>query len=86
MYEVDPNLMGYNSLGDDTNKSKKSLDSENKEGIVSEKLPELTLDMSDEEIVKLADKWEKDWKDSPVKSEWERQIEENEKYWLGKKI
>ena len=86
MNETDPNTAGYNSLGDGINKISKSLDSENKEGIVSEKLPELTLDMSDEDIVKLADKWEKEWKDSPVKSEWERQIEENEKYWLGKQF
>jgi len=82
----DLNLTGYESLGSDINKSKGSSSPENKEGIVSQKLPELTLDMDDAEIIKLTTKWEKDWTDSAVKSEWEAQIEENEKYWLGKQF
>jgi len=83
---ADPNTIGYETLGADVNKSKGSSSFETKEGIVSEKLPELTLDMKDEDIVKLADKWEKDWKDSPTKAKWETQIEDNEKYWLGEQF
>ncbi|MBI5732615.1 hypothetical protein HY967_01505 [Candidatus Jorgensenbacteria bacterium] len=75
---------GYESLGADINKRPTDGTQETKEGIVSQKLPELTLEMSDDDIIKLTNKWEKDWKDSSAKQEWEKQIEENEKYWLGK--
>ena len=80
----DTGLSAYASLGSDLNKRKGEQVPETKEGVVSEKLPELTLQMSDEELVKLTEKWEKAWRDSPNKADWERQIEENERYWLGK--
>jgi len=80
----DTDIKGYASLGDDINKQKADGSEETKQGIVSKKLPELTLDMSNADIIKLTDKWESDWKDSPKKTDWEKQIEENEKYWLGK--
>ena len=83
---MDPNTIGYESLGDDINKTKGASLSESKQGVSSDKLPELELDMKEEDMVKLADKWEKDWKDSPNKTEWETQIEDNEKYWLGKQF
>jgi phosphoribosylformylglycinamidine (FGAM) synthase PurS component len=76
-------IAGYSSLGDDVNKLKRDTTPENKPGVVSEKLPELVLEMSDEEIVRLTNAWETAWKDSPAKQEWEKQIDENEKYWLG---
>lgn len=79
----DTGIAAYTSLGSDLNKQKGDRASETKEGIVSEKLPELTLDMSDEDIVKLTDKWEKSWLDSDTKKQWEKAAEENEKYWLG---
>lgn len=79
-------ITAYETLGADINKSKLSPESEIKEGVVSNKLPELTLEMEDSEIIKLADKWEKDWKESPKKQEWEKQIEDNENYWLGKQF
>jgi len=66
---------GYKTLGADIE--------ETTEGIVSEKLPELTLNMSDTDLVTLFDKYERIWKNSPKKTDWEKQIEENEKYWLG---
>ena len=77
-------IAGYASLGADINKQPTDDREENKLGVVSEKLPELTLDLSNEEIIKLTEKWEKDWKESPVKTDWEKHGEENEKYWLGK--
>jgi hypothetical protein len=78
-------VTAYETLGSDINKSKLDSSSlETKQGVVSEKLPELSLDMSNEDIVKLTDSWEKSWKDSNAKQTWEKQIEENENYWLGK--
>lgn len=56
---------------------------ESEEGVVSDLLPELSLSMTDEELVKLADDWEKKWDDSKVKSEWIEKCQEAEEYWLG---
>ena len=79
-------IAGATSLGSDINKQKDDGTLETKEGVVSEKLPELKLKMSDEKIVKLTTAWEKLWKESPVRTKWEREIEENEKYWLGEQF
>ena len=80
----DQSIAAYSSLGSDLNKRKGEASSETKQGVVSEKLPELTLDMSDEDILKLTAKWKKSWETSDAKQEWEKQGEENRKYWLGK--
>lgn len=81
----DTGISAYASLSSDINKQKGTDPAlENKLGIVGDKLPELTLEMKDEDIVKLTDKWEKDWLESDAKKEWEKQIDENQKYWLGK--
>ncbi len=77
-------IQGYASLSSDINKAKRDGTEEKTEGVVSTKLAELTLETSNEDLIKLANEWEKIWKDSPKKVEWEKQIEENEKYWLGK--
>ena len=82
----DTGITAYESLGADINKQKGETAPETKQGVVSDKLPELTLEMADEEIIKLTTKWEKSWKDSAKKAEWEKQIEENEKYWLGQQF
>lgn len=76
-------IEAYNSLASDVNKKKSDVTDETVQGIASEKLPELTLDMKDEEIITLTKKWETLWNDSPKKSEWIKKYEENEKYWLG---
>ncbi|MBI3260500.1 MAG: hypothetical protein HYZ54_13655 [Ignavibacteriae bacterium] len=57
---------------------------EQKEGVVSEMLPELDLAMSDEELSKLTQKWERAWNESSVKAEWVKYGDENERYWKGK--
>ncbi len=75
--------LGFASLGADTNKQKTDEIPENESGIISDKLPELELNKKDEDILELTNKWEKEWLDSAVRSEWLKQIEENEKYWLG---
>lgn len=84
MSTSDTDIRGYASLGSDVNKQKGGEGDEKAQGAVSTKLPELSLDMQDSEIIKLTEKWKKDWEDSPKKQEWEKQIAENEKYWLGK--
>ncbi|MFA7257645.1 MAG: hypothetical protein WC047_08740 [Kiritimatiellales bacterium] len=77
-------IKGAQTLGLDINKQKMGETQETTQGVVSEKYPELNLEMSDEDILKLTTKWEKDWKDSPKKTDWEKQGQENEDYWLGK--
>ena len=77
-------VRAYQQLGLDINKSKQGDLEETKEGIISEKLPELDLKMSNEDITKLTTKWKKTWEGDDKKSKWEEQIKENEKYWLGK--
>jgi len=79
-------IASFISLGDDLNKRPTDGSDEFKLGVVSEKLPELELTMSDEDIVKLADKWERAWRDSAKKQEWDKMCEENENYWLGKQF
>ena len=82
----DTGIAGYASLGANVNKRKNETTEETREGVASEKLPELTLEMSNEDLVKLTEKWEKVWKDSPKRAEWEKQGEEAEKYWIGKQF
>lgn len=78
-------LDAFASLSSGVNKAKgRGPDAENKEGVVSAKLPELTLDMDNEDLISLTRKWEKTWTESPVKTEWEKAGDENEKYVLGK--
>jgi len=82
----DTGITAAESLGSDVNKTKRETTQDTNVGVVSDKLPELTLEMADADIIKLTDKWEKSWLDSPSKADWEKQIEENEKYWLGKQF
>lgn len=86
MAQGDTGIAAYASLGADINKRRDDGTLETAEGVVSEKLPELTLKMSNKELIDLTEKWEKDWKESAKKQEWEKQIEENEKYWLGQQF
>jgi len=76
-------LSGFFSLGQDVNKVKpRSI--ETNEGIVSDLLPELELDMSDDDLVSLKNKWEKKWQDGS--RDLLKKQEENEKYWVGKQF
>ena len=76
-------LLTNTGLQADINKVKDAVDLETTEGVVSDKLPELELKMKDEELVKITEKWEKIWTDSPKKQTWEKQGDENGNYWLG---
>lgn len=79
-------IAGYIGLGADINKQAGEELPENKEGVVSQKLPELALDMKNEEIIDLTNKWESSWNNSSKKTEWVEAIDENEKYWLGQQF
>lgn len=83
---TDPNAIGYETLGADINKLKSGEIQDNKLGVVSPIQPELTLDMKDEDIIKLTKAWKKQWDESPVKADWEKKCTENENYWLGKQF
>ena len=84
--QTSQDIAGYASLGSDLNKVQGDPAQENKQGIASQKLPELDLAISDDELVKLTEKWEKKWKDSAIRADFEKKGEENEKYWLGKQF
>lgn len=73
----------FYSLGRKINKFGGNTSSETEEGVVSEQLPELKLEMEDSKITDLTQKWEKSWRESAVYSDWKKKSEENENYWLG---
>lgn len=79
-------LDGFLSLGDKINKWNAKDTNENQEGVVSAFLPELDIDMDDEKIIKLTQKWESSWIDSDVRNTWLKRAEENRNYWLGKQF
>lgn len=54
---------------------------ETSQGIVSEKTPELVLEMTDDELLKQSKQWEKNWLTYAGKMK--RIQDENEKYWKG---
>ena len=70
------------SLSSPVNKAREG-DIENKEGIVSDKVDVLTLEIEDSKLIELADQWEKSWNDSKKKKDLEKRQLENERYWLG---
>jgi hypothetical protein len=77
-------LDAFFSLGKKVNKVLgRSSDEETEQGIVSEKFPELTLEMKNEDLGDLTDRWQKKWKESSVFSEWDKHGDDNEAYWLG---
>lgn len=79
-------LDAFYSLGSKINKVTGRTDTENEQGVVSDKFPELTLDIDNEALVKLTKKWEKSWLESSVYSEWVKKSTDNEDYWKGKQF
>ena len=84
--QTSQDLAGYISLGSELNKVQGDSSQENKQGVASQKIPELDLAMSDDDLIRLMEKWEKKWRDSSVRADFEKKGEENEKYWLGKQF
>jgi len=76
-------LDAFYSLGQRVNKRGGKSNGETDQGVVSDKLPELKLEMNNEDISKLTTAWLKKWDESEVKNNWIKKTEENEKYWLG---
>lgn len=76
-------LDGLYSLGRNINKMTGRVSEDTEQGIVSEKYPELKLNMGNDDLVKLTEKWERAWRNSSVYGDWLKKCEENEKYWLG---
>jgi hypothetical protein len=72
---------GYNTLSNNTNKVNNS---DSSEGTISELVPELTLEMKDEDLIKLSKDWLKSWE--PYKATIEQSQKENEEYWTGKQF
>lgn len=83
---TDAILGAFYSLSGKTNKVRGTDQSETEEGVVGDKLPELTLDEDNESIGKAALKWEKNWKESKVYQDWFLKGTENENYWIGKQF
>ena len=79
------NIAGALGLGADINKAKGRGD-EDAIGVVSELLPELTLNISDDDLISLTDKWKSKWDESTIKSDWLKMADENENYWKGKQF
>lgn len=71
---------GFEALGQDINKVKPN-GIETQEGIVSELLPELDIEKKDDDLVSLAEKWEKAWKNYAAQVK--KRQDDNEKYYLG---
>lgn len=76
-------LDAFYSLGRKINKASGEVTNETEQGVVSEKLPELKLDMENSALADLTQSWESIWNKSEVKAKWLTQSEDNEKYWLG---
>ncbi len=73
---------GYNSLSKNVNKAHEEHETE--EGVISTLTPELTLSMTDEELIDLKRMWLKEWE--PYQVEILKKQKENEEYWLGQQF
>lgn len=81
MADGNPLLQGFYSLGGRTNKVS---DTDSSDGVSSDLLPELTLSMSDEELIALKRNWIKQWE--PYEKEIRKKQDDNENYWLGEQF
>lgn len=77
-------LAGFFSLGSKINKVRGQDKSETEQGAVGPKMPELTLETKNEDLIAITAKWNKKWTESSVYTKWEEAGKENENYWLGK--
>jgi len=75
-------ISGYNSLAKDVNKASVGYSPEQTEGAVDTLVPELELDMSDEELIKLSKEWKNAWQ--PYQTALAKSQDDNETYWLGR--
>lgn len=74
----------YNSLSRDVNKAPGRTSLETEQGVVSELMPELSVEMPNDKILAMLTKAERAWTGSAVYAEWIKRRDENNNYWLGK--
>lgn len=74
-------IEGPLALDADINKENPYYKDETKTGVVSELLPELTLDIPDDELVELSQAWFKKW--DTFSQKFFKKQKENAKYWKG---
>lgn len=67
-------------LSKDINKVKEGTSQD--EGVISDLVPELKLEMSDQELIDLKNQWLQSW--NKVSGELKTKREDNENYWMGK--
>lgn len=70
---------GFFSLQDDVNKN--TIGNEQQEGAISVALPELNLEIDDDELIKLKNGWQKKW--NHHNGDLRNRQDDNERYWLG---
>lgn len=75
-------LDGFFSLGKNINKLQEGDTLDKAEGVIS-LLPELKLEMTDDELLNLKEKWEQAWENSEYKKDLQAKQKDNENYWLG---
>lgn len=79
-------LAGFFSLGSKVNKLRGQDKTEVEQGAVGPKMPELELNMSNDDLIDLTAKWNKKWTESKVYTDWDEAGKENQNYWLGKQF
>jgi len=80
-------ISGFYSLARDLNKVHgRDGDEDNEVGVSSALLPELSLDMDNDKLLKVTEAWEQKWNDSEVKKDFYKQADEGEKYWKGQQF
>jgi len=79
---ADTLIDGFTSLGRDTNKAQVGYSPEQSEGVTDILVPELELDMKDDELIELSKEWKNAWQ--PYQTELAKSQDDNETYWLGK--
>lgn len=78
-------VKAYQSLSSPINKLRgKSKDDETEIGVISDKMQDLTITTENSEVIDIWNKREKKWKESEVKTRFDKESKENENYWLGK--
>jgi len=77
-------LDGFISLFSKTNDAPGQSSDDTSQGVVSDLLPELTLNMDDSELLTLATKWKKRYESYTQEKGISEKQEENKRYWLGK--
>lgn len=81
---ANPFTAGFYSLSDKINKVRGQVaGQESDQGVVSEKFPELTLDMDNGDLITLTEKWNSAWTNSDVYAKFDKRGTDSENYWMN---